>query len=504
MKNLVFNLGASFVSFFITALISFWMTPFIISNLGAEAYGFIPLTQNLISVLTILTIALSSVIARFFTVSITRGGILKAQGYFNTYLVASLFGSIIIMSIIITLTFFIENLINIPDSLVLDVKLAILFSGIMIVFSLFQSLFVSAPFSQNKVYLIKVINVLNAIVKGLLTFLLLIVFTPKIWYVNLGAMIAIIFSLLLSIAIFKKLIPTLKIKFTQFSFEKLKELMSAGIWVSIGQVGVILFLGTELLVANLTLGPAKAGIYAAMIQFPLLLRNISNSISVVFAPVIIKKYANNDLKGLLAYSNKSVKLNGLLIVLPAAILCSYAEPVLNLWLGKEFISYKWILILSAGYLVFTLSPLPLSHVFTAVNKLKIPGITTIIFGLINLILAFILSGYTSLELYGIVIAGAIGLMLKNTFFNPYYCSVITKQSIFVYYRGMLEPIIGAAFIIIISIILQNLFEIQSWFNLISMLTIVSVCYLAFVFVLLLSKKERYLIINAIRNLLAKK
>lgn len=503
MNNLFINLSASFVTFLITALINFWMTPFIISNLGAEAYGFIPLTQNLVSVLTVLTIALSSVIARFFTVAITRGGHIEAEVYFNTYLVAAFGGSLVIISIIILLISIINNVIHIPPDLLLDVRLAILFSGIMVVLTLFKSLFLAAPFSQNKIYINKGIEVFNAIIKGSITFFLLVSFVPRIWFVNLGAMIGALVSLIISIYFFRKLIPSVKFKLGQFSFSRLKELLGSGIWVAVGQIGVVLFLGVEILVANITLGATMAGIYAALIQFPLLLRSISNSISSVFAPVIIKKYANNDLDGLKNYSNKSVKVNGLLIVFPAAILCSFAEPLLTLWLGEEFVNYKWVLILSAGYLIFTLTPLPLTHIFTAVNKLKVPGITTILFGIINFTLAFVLSGYTSLGVYGIVIAGAIGLSLKNTIFNPYYSSKITNQPIYVYYRGMVEPLIAAIFIISISFILQRFNEVETWLSLIVIVLLIGFIYVIFAFTILLSKTERKIVTNFMRSLLKK-
>ncbi|PWU67177.1 MATE family efflux transporter [Gracilibacillus dipsosauri] len=501
MKNLFFNLGASFVTFFITALISFWMTPFIITNIGTEAYGFIPLTQNIISILTILTLSLSSVIARFITIEITKDNIRGAQEYFNTYLIASFFGSIFIMLIVVTLIINLEKLINIPTNFIIEVKLAVFLSGIMIILSLFKSLFFSAAFSQNRIYLNKSIDVLNAVIKGLMTYLLLVIFTPKIWYVNLSAMVSTLITLVLSIYIFKKLMPIIKIKLEQFSFTRLKELLNAGMWIAVGQIGVVLFLAVEILIANITLGPLEAGIYAAMIQFPLLLRNIANSISVVFAPVIINRYANNNQKGLLNYSNKSVKINGLLIVLPATILCGFAEPILNLWLGKEFLDYKWILIISSSYLIFTLSPLPLVHVFTAVNKLKIPGITTIIFGLINFSIAYSLSAFTSLGLYGIVIGGAVGLILKNTIFTPIYCSRITNQSYLVYFKGMIEPIVGGVFIIFICIILQKLVNINNWIILILMIITISITYIIFVFVLLLSKNEKNIIITTCKRFL---
>ncbi|MGD6776287.1 MATE family efflux transporter [Sutcliffiella horikoshii] len=498
--NLVYNLGAAFITFFLSAFITFWMTPYIISNLGSEAYGFIPLTQNLISILSVLTVALSSVIARFFTVAITQESYYKAEGYFNTYLITSLVGSVFIFSIIVVAIIYIDKLINVPLNLLNDVRLALLFSGTLVIITFIKSLFLAGPFSQNKLYITKGIEASNAILKALFIIVLLTILTPKIWYVNLGAMIAGLISLFISIYIFKKVIPKISLNTKSFSFKKLKELLSAGAWNSIGQIGVLLFLAIELLVANNVLGATKAGIYAAIIQLPLLLRTIASIIAGVFAPVIIKNYANNNMNGLIIYSNKAVKLNGLLIALPAALMCGMAGAILDVWLGPEFIEYKWLLILNSAYLIFTLSVLPLTHIYTAVNRLRVPGIVTLFLGFLNLILAVYLAGYTVLGLYGIVLAGSIALILKNFLFIPLYSSYITKQQFSIYYKGVLQPIIGALFAVGLCIFLQMYIDITGWGALISTGIIVTLGYLIFSYVLLLNREEKQILINLIRSI----
>jgi membrane protein EpsK len=501
--NLIYNLGAAFITFFISAFITFWMTPYIISNLGTEAYGFIPLTQNLISIISVLTVALSSVIARFFTVAIAQEKYLKAEGYFNTYLIASLLGSIFILFVIISFIIFIDNLINVPISLLSDVRYAILFSGILLIITFINSLFLAGPFSQNKLYITKGIEAINAILKAVFIVMLLIFLTPKIWYVNLGALIAGAISLLISIYAFKKVLPKVSLNIMSFSFKKLKELLSAGAWNSIGQIGVLLFLAIEILVANIIFGATKSGIYAAILQIPLLLRTIAGVISGVFAPVIIKHYANNNLNELIKYSNKSVKLNGLLIALPVGLICGMASPILNVWLGSEFVEYKWLLILNSAYLTYTLSVLPLSHIFTAVNMLKVPGIVTLLFGFLNIILAFYLAGNTNLGLYGIVLAGAIALTLRNVIFVPLYSSYITKQSLYTYYKGVLQPIFGAFFAVGLSIVVQLYININSWWTLMICGLIVTLGYIMFTYILLLNEEEKKLLLN-MRKLVTKR
>ncbi|MCA0756489.1 MATE family efflux transporter [Paenibacillus sp. N4] len=488
--KVIYNLIASLTTFSLSVLISLWMTPYIINAIGTDAYGFIPLTQNFISILSVLTVALSSVIARFFTVAIQQNDFFNAQRYFNTYLISSIIISGFLLIVFFTLSLLIDDIINIPKFLTLDVEISIIISGLLLVMTYIGAVFDAAPFSTNKLYITKGIEALNAILKAICVFILLTALTPKIWYVNLGAIIAGVLSFILGVFFFRKLLPFIKFNYKDFQLSKLKEMLSAGIWNSIGQVGVILFLAIDILVANKTVGAEKAGIYAAILQLPLLVRSLAGITANVFAPVVVTLYAKKNINALVEYSNKAVRLNGLLIALPASLICGLSSALLNVWLGEEFETYNWLLVLNSIYLVFVLSVMPLNHIFTAVNRLKLPAIVTIILGITNLILAYLLSGPVGLGLYGIVIASASSLCVKNLIFTPLYSSFVTGQAFYKYYKGIIQPIIGAAFAVIVSIIIKFCYNISNWMDLIIAGLIITISYILFSYVSLLNREEK--------------
>ncbi len=136
-------------------------------------------------------------------------------------------------------------------------------------------------------------------------------------------------------------------------------LFSAGAWSSVNQIGVLLFLQIDLMTANLVLGPSEAGVYAAIIQFPLLLRSLAGTLASLFAPVLTSYYSKGDMEGLLSYANKAVRMNGLLLALPAALLGGLAEPFLAIWLGPSFVQTAPLLYIHAAYLAVSLSVMPL-------------------------------------------------------------------------------------------------------------------------------------------------
>lgn len=85
------NFSANLTAFLLSVFLSVWMTPFIVKTLGVEAFGFVHLTQNVINYFSVITVALSSVVVRFFSVAAHRGEREKANAYISNYLAASCF-----------------------------------------------------------------------------------------------------------------------------------------------------------------------------------------------------------------------------------------------------------------------------------------------------------------------------------------------------------------------------------------------------------------------------
>lgn len=62
------------MNFAVNMGIGFAITPFIVSRVGAEAYGFAGLANTMVGYATLFTIALNSVAGRFITVAYHQGG----------------------------------------------------------------------------------------------------------------------------------------------------------------------------------------------------------------------------------------------------------------------------------------------------------------------------------------------------------------------------------------------------------------------------------------------
>ncbi|KXZ20868.1 hypothetical protein AXI59_13005 [Bacillus nakamurai] len=493
------NFGTNVTAFLLSVFLSVWMTPFIVKTLGVEAFGFVHLTQNIINYFSIITVALSSVVVRFFTVAAHRGNKEEANAYVSNYLAASVIISLLLAVPLAGTAFFIDRVMNVPEELLSDVRLSILIGSVLFMLTFFMAGFATGPFFANRLYISSSIQAVQMLVRVLCVLFLFTCFTPKIWQIQLSALAGAACAAILSFFFFKKLIPWFSFTRKNLSFQTSKVLFQAGAWSSVNQIGVLLFLQIDLMTANLVLGPSEAGIYAAIIQFPLLLRSLAGTLASLFAPILTSYYSKGDMDGLMTYANQAVRMNGLLLALPAALLGGLAEPFLAIWLGPSFVQTAPLLYIHAAYLAVSLSVMPLFYVWTAFNKQKTPAIVTLCLGGLNVILAVVLSGPAHLDLYGITIAGAIALVLKNVVFTPLYVSHITGFKKHVFYKGMFGPIAAAVFAWAVCWAIRLFYPVDSWAGLIAAALAVCIGYAVFAFFFVCTKEERRLAFKQFRK-----
>lgn len=85
------NIIASIVSFGVTIGINFFLTPYLVKEVGTDAYGFIGLANNFVQYATIVTTALNAISGRFISIAYHKGDVERSSKIFSSVLVADLF-----------------------------------------------------------------------------------------------------------------------------------------------------------------------------------------------------------------------------------------------------------------------------------------------------------------------------------------------------------------------------------------------------------------------------
>lgn len=490
--KLSINIVSNVVYYLFSILINIWFTPYLIRHLGISAFGIVPLATTVVSYLSVLTLVLNAAVGRFITVSLEKGNIDDARGYFNTSLVASLSFVAVTLPVCTWLALHPAWFFSIPRGLESQAQLLFICTVAMFMLTVVSAPFDVATFCRNR---FDIRNVL-AIMASLLRVLLVVAFfkwlPAAVWQVGVGLAAASALSLGGSIWAWRRLTPELGVDLRSFSSEAFAKLRGTGSWIALNQIGTLLLLSIDLLVVNRMLGPEAGGRYASVMQWSSLLRGLGTTIAGVLAPTVIYYYARNEIDQMIAFARQAVKFLGLFLALPVGLVSGLAKPLLLVWLGPGYVSLAPLMLVMTVHLCLNLGYLPLHNIAVATNHVRVPGIVQIVIGVVNLALAIVLAGPMGWGMYGVAAAGGIVLVFRNILFTPYYGALILKRRPLIFMKELFPIIFMGAVVTLISWFAAENINLASWSRLIAYSSVFSIVYIGIV-ALTLNSSDRHVI-----------
>lgn len=485
-KNLVANISY----FILNVIIGLFLVPFFIDSLGVASYALIPLATSLTGYVNLVVQSLNTSVSRYLTIDLQRKEFDKANITFNTALFGTL-GIILLMLPFVTLiSYYVPSFFDIPTSQ--ENAARILFLGVIGSFLLraWGSNFGVSLFAYNRLDLQNMVNAVNILVQVGLIVLLFKLYSPNLVYIGLAYLIGAIIAFILTIIFSRKINPNLKVSIKDFRRSKVNEITEMGGWVVVNQIGTLLFLQIDLIVVNKLFGTIAGGEYSVVLTWSMMLRTVAGMLVGVLIPVILTYYAKERIDELINISKSTVKLIGLAMALPIGYICGFAPQLLTLWVGPEFAKLSLLMFLMLSHLVINLPVMPLFAINVAYNKVKVPGILTFFMGIGNLLLAVIIPYITGWNYYGVALAGAIMLTLKNAFFIPWYATKVLGVSRTTFVNSMLPGVVAMILTGAVSSLVANNLQISDIISLLIYGIILTAVYLSIVWEFGLKQLER--------------
>lgn len=499
-KKTLLTLFTSMFAIVVTIATNFFLSPYIVETLGEEANGFTQLANNFVNYASLITVALNSMAGRFITMHYYKGDKEESNKFYSSIMIANV--SIICFLIIpaLILLFKLESVINIENSNVLYVKLLFAFVFGNFFVAQINSVLGIITYVSNRQYIVNTINSIKTVLNALCLLLFFSVFTPKIYYVSLVALLLSVITVPIYFIISRKILPDLKINFKCFSIKTIWQMFSAGIWNVVTQCGNLLMTGVDLLLANLLISPAAMGILSVSKVMPNCITQIAGNVSSSFSPNLTIAYAGGDSKDIIRSLRFSMKCSSILVSIPIMVLCIYGKNFYSLWqptLNAETLS---ILSFWACIQYITLSGTQvLNNVFTTANRLKLNSISVLVGGVINIVAVILLVNFTDLGLLAIAAISAIITIVRNLVITVPYSAMILNLKWYTFYKDVLISCLCCLVNGVFCSIFQFLIVPTSWLKMI--LSVFCACILSLIslFVILLSKSEKQNLLNKFRR-----
>ncbi len=422
------NMIVGIINCFVSALQSLWYVPYITRRLGEEGYGYISVINSFINILSIFTLAITSMSTRFISVELQKDNKNRANDYFN-----SIFFSLLsFSSLIIIASIFVSNnlmhLIKYSNSYAKELKILVILVFLSFSIQLVSTPFLSTLYYKNDISIYYVVLIVDYLIRIVLTIILSSLDRGVFWSVAISDIVVFSFGLIIYNIYRKFKITELQISRKRFFFSDVIEVFKSGVWVSITKAGNVLLSNLNTYYSNILCGVFITGVYASMQQISTMVTMILGTLVNCFLPDMYKIYARDDEKTMLTYTLSRMKIIGVFIGILSGGLIALGKDFLILWLGEKYSQYTWILVLSVIYLPFVLPSEMVNQVAITTKKIKQPAVVTLIFGITNFILVLITNKVFNLGILGIIISNNITLFIRSMlYYSMYLCKVLNVK-----------------------------------------------------------------------------
>lgn len=320
-------------------LVTIYISRVLLNTLGVSDYGVYNVVAGFISLFGFLNSTLTASVQRFYNYELGKS---NNQGVSSVYTIGLLSSVIISILLVIVLESFglwyIKNIMVIPEGRLQAAVMTFHASVISMVFIVMQIPYVGAVLAYEKMDFYAIVSIADVVLK------LGVVVSLK--YFSCDKLILYAFSCaLISVIIFFVYLIYSKSRFSAISLQKsinkdtLSQLLSFSGWNMFGTFAFIINgQGTNLLL-NFFFGPVVNAARAISLQVSSAVGNFTQSITMAFRPQVVESYAKGDYSRVSRLFYFQSKLGLLLTNLMIVPIILEIELILKIWLGPTVPEY---------------------------------------------------------------------------------------------------------------------------------------------------------------------
>ena len=440
MRNMVW----SFLGVFVNSLMNLLLTPYVTERIGVEAYGFVALANTFTGYLDIISVGLNAFAGRFISMAWHQGEKDRACRFYTSTILADLFLSVLILIPGGLMIWRLERFFRVPAGILGDVKLLFFLILLKYLITVTRTAFDTAAFIANRLDLTEQRQGASALIQAGILLPLCLFFSPHVWYVGLSAFLAALWLFLSVRRLGKRLVPGLSCRPGGWSPAAVKELVLAGIWTSINNLGNVLNSGLDLLITNLMLSAAVLGEISIAKNLGALCYTVVVKIGNSFRPRLLVHYAQGRTDRTASLFQTAMKITGAFCSLCICLFLSCGRDFLRLWLpgqDTEFLFGAVLLVLLSDIATGVVSPLYFT--FTLTKKLRLPCAVTVAMGCANVLSMYLLIRYAAMGGYAVLLT-TLAVNCVHFIDTPLYAAWCLKLPLKTFYPVIVRHLFTAA------------------------------------------------------------
>ncbi len=424
------------ISLIVTICVAFVTMPMIITLLGDNWYGIWVIVGTFMGYFGIIDFGLSSATTRYLALHWEEKKVAEIGKTISTSFLGFCMISVIALLLSMIAIWFAPVFLD-DKSFAPVLRIVLLILAIDMAMTFPVSVYQAVLIVQMRNDLIAVVRIVQAVIKFGLVF----------WIVNSEGSIVHIALMTLGLNILMRVsliliansyLPDSTLRLSHFCKKTLKEYFHFGKFTFLGQIGDIVRFRVDVMVIAGFMGSALVVPYEIALQ---LLRMSSEATSNIIAgtqPVFTRYFSEGRMDQIREKLLFLIRVNVAISVILACSLILIAQPLIVIWVGPEYISAFWPLLILAAIGPLGLGQNAAVQVFYAMSRHKYYAYINLCEAAANLTLSLIL--VQQYGIIGVALGTAIPFIISKTIFIPYYICKFTGLSLRKYLLNLFKPV----------------------------------------------------------------
>jgi len=444
MKNGVFN-GLRFGVYTLAGIL---IIPFLVRHYGDGSYGLIALAGFLTQYVGMISGCVGSAVGRYINIALNKNDWKQANEIFTTALVANIGLVIFQLPIYAICVWKLDWLIDFPPEAAADFRILVVCNIAIFLFSTLTGVFTTPIFATNRLDIDAKLDIFRQLLRALLLVGMIHFFGAYLWIIGVVDLGLTLLCGSIIIVVCRRLAGKLTFRLDCITSKWIFPLLNMAGWTLVSMLGFSLFLKTDIWMINRFVSKEMAGVYAALLVWPNLVKQVGGMFGDLIGPVFTIDYA----KGNIERMKRTCLLSSQVLSYGVAYCCGVfvvgAEGLIDLWLGEAYVQYALWVQLLVGQLAFTISGSVIWKIFVTIGKTKYMGIGNLVPGVIHILLSLLLI-YLGFGALGVLWGTIVAVSLKENVLFPLWISRETG----IPYRAFLSIYLrsGLVFILVVGI-----------------------------------------------------
>ncbi len=424
--------------------VSFFMTPFILHHLGDRMYGLWILAGVFMTYGGYLDLGIASAVGRFVARALGRQDLKDVNEVVNTAFVVFLLLGGVVLGITIALASTVDLFVPSPEERGV-VRLLILLLGLNLAIGFPTRAFGGVIGATLRFTISEGIYFLEFLLRNLL---ILVLFSLGYGIIALATTVFI--SSLLSYTLFTifafRVLEGLRLDIKDFRRERVRELLSYGIFTFLYKVSEILIFRLDALVISSFVGLVAVAHYSiASTIVSIFIYLMVNTVGLI-RNVLSQDEGKGDREGIKRKFKMTTKISLYMALFIGAMLILYGCPFILRWIGEGYTDSCRILTILVPPVTLWLIQMPSNALLFAIGRHRFLAGIQLMEGLFNLLLSLILVRYYGIV--GVALGTAIPMVVGRMLAQPLYVCRVLEMNTMGYYSLIVRNIVIGIFGII--------------------------------------------------------